>query len=400
MLAIKAGRAFDGERQIPGGAVVLIDDGRIVGVQPATAPLPEGCAVAEFPDATMLPGLIDTHVHLGGDGRDGALDRLPDYRDDELAEVLETALRGHLAAGVTTVRDLGDHRWSVLERRDRAGGKAGIACPTILASGPPITSVRGHCWSMGGEVDGAAQLRAAIRERAERRVDVVKIMASGGATTPDTDVLGCQFSLEDLRLVVDEAHAAGLPVTAHAHGLPTVEQAVEAGVDGIEHCACLTPSGIEIRESLLESLAERRIAVCPTLGTVADATPSPAEVAFTQRLGMTWEEVLKNMGRMHRAGVRVLAGTDGGIAANRPHGIVSTAVAALVAGEVPAPKALASATSIAAQVCGLGTCKGRLRAGYDADLLLVDGDPVSDPQALTRRAAVMVRGHWIALAEG
>ncbi|MGA9311958.1 MAG: amidohydrolase family protein, partial [Pseudonocardiaceae bacterium] len=151
MFAVKAGNAFDGERQLPGGAVIFVDEGKIVGVAPAAAPLPDGCAVTEFPEATMLPGLIDTHVHLGGDGRDGALDRLTDYRADELAEVIDMALRSHLAAGVTTVRDLGDRRWSVLERRDRANDDAAdVAIPTILASGPPITSIRGHCWQMGG----------------------------------------------------------------------------------------------------------------------------------------------------------------------------------------------------------------------------------------------------------
>lgn len=395
MLAIKAARAFDGERRLPGGAVVLVDDGRIAGVLPAAATLPAGCVVTELPDATLLPGLIDTHVHLCGDGHDHALDRVPDYRDDELADVIETALTGHLAAGVTTVRDLGDHRWAVLERRDRAAG-AGIAGPTILASGPPITSVGGHCWSLGGEVTGAAQLRAAIRQRAQRRVDVVKVMASGGVATTGTDLMGCQFALEDLRLLVDDAHAAGLAVTAHAHGLASVQQAIEAGVDGIEHCACLTPSGIEMRDSLLESLAQHGISVCPTLATAPGATPSPIEVAFMRRLGLARDRVLRHMGRMHRAGVQLVAGTDGGIAATRPHGIAAVAVGVLVAGGVPVPAALASATSVAARVCGLGTRKGLLRAGYDADLLVVNGDPLTDIRALARPVAVMVRGHWVA----
>jgi imidazolonepropionase-like amidohydrolase len=399
MFAVKAGNAFDGEQQLPGGAVVFIEEGKIVGVAQAAAPLPGGCAVTEFPEATMLPGLIDTHVHLGGDGRDGALDRLADYRADELADVIDAALRSHLAAGVTTVRDLGDRQWSVLERRDRANdGTSDVASPTILASGPPITSVRGHCWQMGGEAQGAAALRAAIRERSERRVDVVKIMCGGGVTTADTDLLACQFSGDDVRLLVDESHAAGLPVTVHAHGLPAVEQAIEAGVDGIEHCACLTPSGMDMRDGLLESLAQRCIAVCPTVGTAPDAIPSPAEVAFFQRLNLRGDSVLAAVGRMHRAGVRVTAGTDGGIAATRPHGIVHAAISVLVASGVSAPEALASATSIAAQVCGLGARKGRLRAGYDADLLLVNGNPLSDVGTLTNIATVMVNGRWAHIA--
>jgi imidazolonepropionase-like amidohydrolase len=396
MFAIKAPRAFDGEQQLPGGATLLIDNGRIAEIGPAAAPLPESCTVVEFPHATVLPGLIDTHVHLGGDGRDGALNRLADYPDAELAEVIEAALRRHLASGVTTVRDLGDRRWSVVQRRDHAAGSgAGGMSPTIVASGPPITSVRGHCWYMGGEAQGSAALREAIRQRAERRVDVVKIMASGGVLTSETDVLSCQFSPGDLRLLVDEAHAAGLPVTAHAHGLLAIEQAIEAGVNGIEHCNCLTPTGIETQDSLLLRLIERGIAVCPTVvARVAETRPSETELAFTQRFGLSRDAVRKHVERMHRAGVKIVAGTDGGISTAKPHGIMSTAISMLVASGISAADALATATSIAAQVCGLGSCKGRLRTGYDADLLLVSGDPLNDMGALTRPAAVMVGGRW------
>ncbi len=396
MFAIKAARAFDGEQQLPGGATVLIDDDRIAGVTPAAAPLPDGCTVTEFPHATVLPGLIDTHVHLGGDGRDGALHRLADYPGAELTEVIEAALHRHLAAGVTTVRDLGDRRWSVVQRRDRAtGSREGGVRPTILASGPPITSIHGHCWYMGGEAQGSAALREAIRERAERRVDVVKIMASGGVHTSGTDVMSCQFSPRDLRLLVDEAHTAGLPVTAHAHGLPAIEQAIEAGVNGIEHCNCLTPTGVKTQDSLLLRLTERGIAVCPTVvARVAQARPSESELAFTQRFGLSRDAVRKHVGRMHRAGVKIVTGTDGGISTAKPHGIVSTGISMLVASGFSTADALATATSIAAQVCGLGSSKGRLRTGYDADLILVDGDLLSDIGALTRPAAVMAHGRW------
>jgi imidazolonepropionase-like amidohydrolase len=396
MFAIKAARAFDGEQQLPGGATLLIDDGRIAGIAPAAAPLPESCAVVEFPHATVLPGLIDTHVHLSGDGRDGALDRLADYPDAELTEVIEAALRRHVAAGVTTVRDLGDRRWSVVQRRDQATGSGADGTrPTIVASGPPITSIRGHCWYMGGEVQGSAALRGAIKERAERRVDVVKIMASGGVFTSGTDVMSCQFSPGDLRLLVDEAHTAGLPVTAHAHGLPAIEQAIEVGVNGIEHCNCLTPTGVKAQDSLLLRLTERGIAVCPTVvASVAEARLSETALAFTQRFSLSRDAVRKHVSRMHRAGVKIVAGTDGGISTAKPHGIISTAISMLVASGISAADALASATSIAAQVCGRGSCKGRLRTGYAADLLLVDGDPLSDIGALSRPAAVMVRGRW------
>jgi imidazolonepropionase-like amidohydrolase len=398
MLAVRAGRAFDGERAVAGGALVLIDGRRIRGVEPGSADPPEGWSVVEVPGATLLPGLIDTHVHLCGDSRMGALDRLPGYSDAELAGVIEQALRTQLTAGVTTARDLGDRRWSVLEWRDRAAatdGEGAVRYPTIVASGPPITSPAGHCWHMGGEAGDAEELRKAVRERADRRVEVVKIMASGGAMTPGTDVMACQFQLDELRLVVEEAHRFGLPVTAHAHGLPAVEQAVAAGVDGIEHCGCLTTRGIELSDHLLESLAARRIQVCPTLGKTADAVPPPALLEIMARTGVTWEARLAAVGRMHHAGVQLVCGADAGISAGKPHGILPETVIDLVDAGLSPAEALASATSVAARTCGLGERKGRLRAGYDADLLLVDGDPLADISALRRVSAVVLRGQMV-----
>jgi imidazolonepropionase-like amidohydrolase len=389
MLVVRAGRAFDGDRVLPGGAAVIVHSGRIVGVEPVGTPVPDGAAVVDFPDGTVLPGLVDTHVHLGGDGRDGALDRLPELTAPELDAVIDTNLRRHLAAGVTTVRDLGDRRWSVLAWRDR--GRAG-PYPTILAAGPPVTSVRGHCWPMGGEVAGADGIRAAVRERAERGVDTVKVMASGGQMTAGTDVLATQFRLDELRLVVDEAHAAGLPVTAHAHGLSAVRHAVEAGVDGIEHCTCLTLSGVQAPDDLLDSLRTKEIVVCPTLGRAPGAMPGPRLRATMARTGMTFEARLAMVGRMHAAGVRLVSGTDAGISTGKPHGLLARAIGDLVAAGVPATDALASATVAAARACRLGERKGRLRTGYDADLLVVDGDPITDVAALQRVVAVVVRG--------
>ena len=394
MLAIRAERAFDGEQAIPGGALILTDDGRIVGIEPASAPLPEGWPVVEASGATLLPGLIDGHVHLCGDSQNGALERLPGYSDAELDRVIKGALGQQLAAGVTTVPDLGDRHWAALEWRNRAVGNGRLPYPTIVASGPPITSPAGHCWHMGGEAQGPAQLRQAVRERAGRRVDVVKVMASGGNTTPGTDVMACQFTLEELRVVVEEAHRHGLPVTAHAHGLPAVKQALAAGVDGVEHGSCLTPTGIRQPDRLLEGLAARQTAVCPTLGW-APGVPRPAPPAMVARMvqaGITLEAMRAAVRRAHHAGVRLVAGSDAGIAPLKPHGVLPETLVALVEADVPATEALAMATSRAAQACGLGNRKGRLRAGYDADLLLVDGDPLADIGALRRVSAVILRG--------
>lgn len=389
MLAIRAARVFDGERTIDDGALVLIDGARIVAVEPAATSEPEGWQVADYGDATALPGLIDAHVHLCADGEPGALDRIAGYDETALATAIEKGLRGQLAAGVTTVRDLGDRDYATLAWRDRAND---AGWPTVVASGPPITIRRGHCWFLGGEAESRDELRNAIDERAERGVDVVKLMASGGAMTPGTDVMRCQYETDDVRAVVEHAHDAGLPVTAHAHGLPAVEQVLAAGVDGIEHCSCITESGISMSDQLVERLAASRVVVCPTLGKTAGGTPPPGVLEIMKRTGMTWEARLAQVARMHHAGVRLISGADAGIHNGKPHGILPEAVADLVLGGVDSAHALASATSAAADALGLGQRKGRLRAGYDADVLVVRGNPLADITALKDVDAVVLRG--------
>lgn len=174
-----------------------------------------------------------------------------------------------------------------------------------------MTSTGGHCHFLGGEVSGTADIIRAIAERAERGVDIVKVMASGGANTPGSDVKRTQFTDAELRLVVDRAHAAGLPVTAHAHGTPAVEQAIAVGVDGIEHCSCITDRGFgQASDETLAALARSQIAVCPTIGTDPDLmrTPPPAIQALAERMGTTVQQILQVrqdfVARLHHHGVR------------------------------------------------------------------------------------------------
>ena len=392
MRGYRAGFAFDGERALPGGALVLVEGSTIVGVEPAASPPPDRCHVVDHP--AILPGLVDTHVHLCGDSSPAALDRIPELTPDELRAVIDTALHQQLAAGVTTVRDLGDHQWAVVDRRGRGG-----AGPSVLAAGPPLTSPGGHCGSMGGEVAGLEAVRRAVAERAERGVDVVKIMASGGVMTPGTDMLACQFSLDELRAVVDEAHRHGLPVTAHAHSLSAVEMGVDAGVDGIEHCSCLTTGGARLPEQLADRLSSAGVVVCPTLGKVPGVEPPPAVRARLEAAGTSYEQHLPHVAELVRAGVTLTAGTDAGIGPSKRHGLVPFAVADLVheCGMSPAD-ALSAATSTAAKACGLAGRTGRLAVGLDADLLIVDGDPLPDPTALQRPRVAVSRGREIDLA--
>jgi imidazolonepropionase-like amidohydrolase len=389
MLAIRVRQVFDGRQVAPGAGMVFVDDGRIIGVEPATADVPDGCRVLDRPHATVLPGLVDAHVHLLADSGPGALDRLAGYSAADCDRVIDETLRVNLTAGVTAVRDLGDRGYAVLSWRSR---HAGSSAPTIVTSGPPITTPRGHCWAMGGEASGPAALRAAVHERAARGVDLIKIMASGGAMTAGTAMTQGQYGAEDLALVVAEAHDAGLAVTAHAHPLATIRDAIAAGVDGIEHCTFMTAAGMDFAPDVVAALAERRIAVCPTLGSVPGAIPPPQLMDVLRLSGLTLLTRNQRIAGLRDAGVRLVSGTDGGINPGKPHGMLPQAIAQLVQGGMAPADALASATSVAADVCGLGHRKGSIRPGHDADLVVVDGDPLTDIAALTRVAAVVLAG--------
>ena len=411
MYAVRAPTCFDGSRFLPGGATVLVAGGRVAGVEPFGCDLPEDCELAAY-DGTLLSGLVDSHVHLVTDSGPDALGRVAGYSAAEIDDVVTEALRRHLAAGVTTVRDLGDRDFTVVERRDRqaAGRSPGRPPePHIVASGPPVTVPGGHCHFLGGVAEGVDQLRAAVRDRVDRGVDVVKVMASGGMNTPGSDVTAPQYATDELRVLVDEAHAAGLPVAAHAHAAAAVEQAVELRVESIEHASYLTRSGAladapgvvalmasRADDEQLERLASSGIAVCPTLGgfsVAALAKAPPPMLARMRELGVTPESLhearLGLVARMAAAGVRLVSGTDAGIMPGKAHGAYAEAVLELAAVE-PTAAALAAATSGAAEVCGRRT--GRLQTGWDADLLVVGGDLTQDLTALRRPVAVVLAG--------
>lgn len=384
-LAIRASALFDGERMLDHPVAVLVEQGSIVAVEPSAPP---GWPVREH-EGVLLPGLIDAHVHLCGDSGPAAFDRLAGLTEEQVHTTIEESLAAHLAAGVTTVRDLGDYRNAVLSWRSAtATGGGAAARPAVVASGMPITSVGGHCWILGGEAQGEAQLREAVRRQAELGADVIKIMASGGVLTPGTDTMSPQFTSEELRATVDEAHRAGLPITAHAHALSAVLLALDAGVDGIEHCTCLTPEGVVIDDELLAVLNRSGTAVCATLGSDPGVVVPPQVVEMAARAGLTSGTLQQAVARFHEGGARLVAGSDGGIAPAKPHGLLPDTLREYVKAGLPDTAALAAATSVAAEVFGLGGRKGRIRPGYDADLL-------ASPTLLGRPTAVYLAGQRV-----
>jgi imidazolonepropionase-like amidohydrolase len=383
---VRAAHAFDGQRFLPGGVQAQVEGDRIATIRPGHAPLPDGLPVLDRPDATLLPGLIDTHVHLVAGGEPDALTLDAGRSATRREQVIRRSLLEQVRAGVTTVRDLGDNRFAVLDRAVREDE------PSVVGSGPPITSVNGHCAALGGEVNGAAALRAAVAERQEHGAQIVKLVVSGGAMTAGSDLLLDQFDDADVRVVVDEAHRRGLPVTAHAHSVSAVRICLAAGIDAIEHCTCLTATGIHTPDEVFDGLAARRIRVCPTFGRLPTLPPSPQAIEVMRRTGMTLPARFAQVGRLHAAGVPLTAGSDAGIHPAKPHGVLAYAVDELVRSGLPVHAAVAAATSGAAEACGLAGTVGWLRPGMVADLVVVDGDVERDVLALTRVRDVVLRG--------
>lgn len=398
MYALRAVHAFDGERFLPGGVTVLVEGDRIRAVEPFDHVVPAGVGVEEH-GGTLLPGLIDCHSHLVADTTIGGLERAGAMAAEEVDAVILASLRAHLAAGVTTVRDLGDVGYRTLAFREVEG------LPRVVSAGPPITTPAGHCHFLGGAVTGTGEddLRAAVAERAERGVDVVKVMASGGFATPDSDQLSAQFTAAELSVLADEAHRVGLPLVAHAHSLVAMEYALSAGVDGIEHFTGLKPGmGALLDERVLAEAAQRGTFVDLTMGNdralhALMPEPPPHLAALMAGFGVrTFDELyagrIVQLGQLREHGVRVVTGVDSGMAPAKRHGNLWRTVGEMVEAGYDAAAALAAATSVAAQACSLGGVTGRLAAGHVADLLVVDGDVETDPAALAHPRAVVVRG--------
>jgi imidazolonepropionase-like amidohydrolase len=386
LVAIRAGALYDGVASTLMPEPVLVMDGpSIVSVDNAIAP-PPGADVVDLAGATLLPGLIDTHVHLAFDGSPDPVTALAGRDDSAALAAMSAAGRAALRGGVTTVRDLGDRGYLSLNLRGTAG------LPTIVAAGPPITTPTGHCHFLGGATEPTPQaLRAAVRERADLGVDIVKVMASGGTMTPGTRQETSQFTTELLRVVVEEAHRLGLPVTAHAHGTAAIRMSLDAGVDGMEHVSFWSADGVDDPGDLVDRIAGSGV----TVGITAGGVPAPG-VAPPPAIAMRMPSMIANTRRLYEAGAHLAFGTDAGIGPPKPHDVLRFALEqSATIGLTPAV-ALSLATSRAASACGLGDTKGRLAPGFDADIVAVDGNPLVDLAALHRIRAVFARGLQIA----
>jgi len=227
-------------------------------------------------------------------------------------------------------------------------------------------------------------------------------MASGGFATPESDQLGAQFTVAELAAIVAEAHDAGVPVVAHSHSLLGMQRALTAGVDGIEHFTGLTAQGPRIDDQLLDEVARRGVYVDLTMGNDRSyhaqmPAPPPHLAELFASLGVTSFDALYRsrigvFGRLREHGVAVVTGVDSGMGPPKRHGNAWRTVGELVEGGYPVADAVAAATSVAAQACGLATETGRLAAGFAADILVVDGNLAQDPALLSTPRQVLIRG--------
>ena len=252
---------------------------------------------------------------------------------------------------------------------------------------PPITTVNGHCWFLGGEIEGTEGMRKAVRERVAHGVDLIKVMASGGNMTPTVGPHESQLGYAELIVALEEAHAAGLPLAVHAHGTQAVRDALAVGADSIEHCTFFSKDGVDADPDLLQQLAASRCVISMTAAVVPSTTG--IYPAIQQRLAA----IIANHATLYRAGARIVCSSDAGVGPNKPHTALPHGVTTFLPSiGMTNAEAIVNVTSFAAEVCGIADRTGTLEVGKDADILAVAGNPLDDITAIHDVAAVYARG--------
>ncbi|MEU6214054.1 amidohydrolase family protein [Streptomyces sp. NPDC047023] len=384
-MLITAGRLLTGDTEITDGAL-LLEGEAIVAAGPRAlveAQAKTGVRRMEFSRSTIMPGLIDAHVHLVFDGSADPVDRMRRASDERLLAGMRKHAVRLLTTGVTTVRDLGDRNGVALRLADEIA-KGFTAGPRIVSSGTPLTAPGGHGWYLGGEVTGPEAACALVERNVAAGARVIKVMAGGGHTQSRTAAWQSQFGARELSVIVKEAHAARVKVAAHAHGAQAIADAVRAGVDTLEHCRWTTVDGFDLRLDVLDRIVKRGIHVCPAIDPEWQTLP---QTLGTRRATALLEQV----GKMAEAGVKLIAGTDAGTHGVEFGGLAESLGVYEYLG-LPPQRILAMATTEAAAALGIADHVGRLAPGYTADLLVLDDNPLTDLSALSRPHTVVTRG--------
>jgi len=365
------GRLFDGETLLPAGVALMVEGDRIAGVAPEAEFEGFSGNRVDTTGATLLPGLIDCHVHLiytgAGDPR-GVMDRM------KPGQLVMTALANAqtcLAGGITALRDCGGKDYLEFAVRDACNAGQFLG-PTIRCAGRMICMTGGHGNYIARVADGVDEVVKAVREQVHAGSDLVKMMATGGVMTPGVNPQDAHYSAEEMAAGIAEGHRFHRPCASHAQGREGIMNAVLGGIDSIEH-------GIFLDEECCREMVGRGTFLVPTLSAIrnilanADAGVPDYAVAKARQV----EEPHSRAFRMfYEAGGRIAMGTDAGTPYNR-HGENARELAYMVELGMKPEDALKAGTSTAADLNRLDA-QGRLTKGRIADLLLVDGDPTQD----------------------
>ena len=383
---------------------VVVEEGRILRVSSQNeVAFPEGTQpeVLDFGTATILPGLVDCHTHTNMPGNGQSVDEVDGEIDD--VHLMQAVANARLAieSGVTTMRENGG--WNRAPFSLNEGIRRGIVPgPRIVNCGHPVTMTGGHCWMMGSQADGVDGVRKEVRRLIHLGADYIKVMTSGGSTVgtrPDR----ASYSLEELTALVDEAHLQDRLVGAHAHAIQSIVNCLDSGLDMIIHCSFHQLDGsIRFEPALGERIAASGVWVNPTLYVTRSRILrleakkeqqglSPAEQTTLDYERYRTQERLEVCRQLTSAGARMIGGSDCGFGAY-PFGQFHKELGTMMEMDLSANDALLAGTRNAAEALGRLDQVGTVEPGKFADLLVVDGDPSSDINDLTRVVAVFKGG--------
>jgi imidazolonepropionase-like amidohydrolase len=394
--AVTAGLTLLPGRGLAENVTVIVKEGRVAEIRESGSRRQLPAVVLDRPASTLLPGLIDSHIHLSFSGGPDPVADLVSASDVSVGMRSEHNAQVALASGITTVADCGARGGVVLELRNTVASGL-VTGPRILACGTPITTTAGHCAFLGGCADSAEDVLREARRQVAAGADFIKVMMTGGNLTPGSNPLMLQFPPSVIEMLAAEARRLGRPLVVHAHSQEALAVAAMAGASIVAHATCQSPAGIALTEATLKALVQAQTVVDPTITVGMPPPGDGASAPAGSERARIRAQMLPVFATMAGAGVPLLAGSDAGIA-NVPHNSAVRAVLALHTDVgLTLTAALDAGTAVAARALGLAEVTGSIAQGLAADLVLYDADLRQQPSALLRPTRVWLGGRLVAV---